>query len=340
MRDVAERAGVGTITVSRALRNPDSVSPALRKRIYEAMRELNYIPNSIAGILSSSRSNAVVIIVPSIAESTFADTIQGITDVLDKHGMHILLGTSRYSLDIEEDLLRLMLSWRPAGAFITGTEHSPATSEMFRRMGTPVVEFWDISDKPIDMSVGFSHFQIGEEITHHLVEQGARRIAFVRGNYESGDRAGTREKGYRKALQDRGIDFALTLAPAQGPIGIAGGAEAMRRILRDHPEVDAVVFGSDYPAAGALFECQRQGISVPGQIKLAGIGDYDIASQLYPSLTTVQMPRYEVGKRAANLMMERISGADVTGSVVVLDTPLIVRESTGAGSLAPVIPAG
>lgn len=329
MRDVAEKAGVGTITVSRALRNPDSVSPTLRKRIYAAMRELNYIPNSIAGTLSSSRSNAVVVIVPSIADSTFADTIQGITDVLDEKGMHILLGTSRYSLDIEEDLLRLMLSWRPAGAFITGTEHSQATRELFKRMRTPVVEFWDVSDEPIDMSVGFSHLRIGEEITRHLFEQGARRIAFVRGSYESGDRASTREHGYRKAVRDVGLDFALTLTPAPGPIGISGGAEAMRRIARDHPEVDAVIFGSDYPAAGALFECQRQGISVPAQIKLAGIGDYDIASQLYPSLTTVQMPRYEVGKRAATLMLERLAGEPVSGSVVVLDTPLMVRQSTG-----------
>src|SRR5690606_6317909 len=125
---------VAAITVSRALRNPDSVSPALRKRIYDAMRELNYIPNSIAGTLSSSRSSTVVVIVPSVAETTFADTIQGMTEVLDKKRMHILLGTSRYSLEVEEDLLRLMLAWRPAGVFITGKDHSDASNQLLRRM--------------------------------------------------------------------------------------------------------------------------------------------------------------------------------------------------------------
>jgi LacI family gluconate utilization system Gnt-I transcriptional repressor len=103
----------------------------------------------------------------------------------------------------------------------------------------------------------------------------------------------------------------------------------MQQILENFRNIDGVIFGSDYPAAGAIFECQRRGISVPGDIMIAGIGDYDIASHIYPSLTSAQMPRYEIGKRAGELMMARIAGEKVKENVVILDTPLIVRESTG-----------
>lgn len=329
MRDVAQKAGVGAITVSRALRNPETVSEELRQRIRKAMDELNYIPNSIAGTLSSMRSNAVVILVPNVSDSTFSDTIQGISDVAGRQNLQILLGTSQYSMEQEEELLRHLLAWRPVGIFLTGKEHTPGARELVTRMGVPVVEFWDVVEDPIDMSVGFSHFEIGYKVASHVIERGGKRVLFVRGSYELENRVKAREEGYRAAIRDAGLEEFAALTPAPGPIGIGGGVIAMQQILESYRNIDGVIFGSDYPAAGAIFECQRRGISVPGDIMIAGIGDYDIASHIYPSLTSAQMPRYEIGKRAGELMMARIAGEKVRENVVILDTPLIIRESTG-----------
>lgn len=329
MRDVAQRAGVGTITVSRALKNPQTVSEERRARIHAAMAELNYIPNSIAGTLSSMKSSAVVILVPNVADATFADTIQGITDVLNGAGRQILLGTSRYSMEVEEELLRLLLAWRPAGIFITGKDHTPSARKLLQQMQIPVVEFWDVSDNPIDVSVGFSHFRIGYDITKHVVACGARRIVFVRGSYDAANRAQTREEGYRSAMQELALEDLPALLPAPGPIGISGGGDAMRQIFDEGTNIDAAIFGSDYPAAGAIFECQRRGVSIPDEIMIAGIGDYEIAAQIHPSLTSVRMPRYEVGKQAGELMLARLANEPVDERVVVLDTPLVIRQSTG-----------
>lgn len=329
MRDVAQRAGVGAITVSRALRNPETVSENLRNRIHAAMQELNYIPNSIAGTLSSMRSNTVVILVPNVADETFADTIQGITDVVEKHNLQILLGTSRYSLETEEDLLRHLLAWRPTGIFLIGEEHTPAARELILRMRIPVVEFWDVIDDPIDMSVGFSHLKCGYDVTRHVIERGARDILFVRGTYEAANRVEARERGYRKAVEEAGLVSHPTLLPGPGPIGIKGGAQAMQMIDDGTTKVDAVIFGSDYPAAGAIFECLRRGIRIPDDIMIAGIGDYEIASQIYPSLTSARMPRYAVGRQAGEMMMARLGGAKVDNKVVTLETPISIRQSTG-----------
>lgn len=332
MKDVARLADVGVMTVSRALRNPDKVSATLQARVEVAMEKLSYIPNNVAGSLSSQQNRVVVTIIPSIADSTFANTVQGISEVLANAGYQMLLGNTRYNSDEEESLIRASLGWRPAGLILTGLERSRAIVEMISNAGVPTVELWDYTDRPLDMVVGYSFYRVGWEMTRHLAERGYRRIALVSGVFphsrRARDRVRDRERGFWDAIREYGLEEPVVLKFAEGPLDMAAGARALGVILDRHPDIEAVFFLGDFPAAGAIFECQRRGVQVPHQMAIAGIGDFEIASQVTPMLTTVRVPRYQIGHRAAEMLMRRLRGEEIEVKAVDMDIEIIQREST------------
>ena len=155
---VAERAGVSSITVSRVVRLPELVAPETRARVEAAMRELGYVPNQLAGALAGARTKSVGVLVPTIANSIFADTVQGLTDELEPLGYAVILAQSRYDAAREDRMLSALLSRRPEAIIMVG---SPATEEgarLLRRAGIPVVETWELPPEPIDAVAGFDNY--------------------------------------------------------------------------------------------------------------------------------------------------------------------------------------
>jgi LacI family gluconate utilization system Gnt-I transcriptional repressor len=179
---VAERAGVSSITVSRVVRLPGLVAPETRTRVEAAMRELGYVPNQIAGALAGARTKSVGVLVPTIANSIFADTVQGLTDELEPLGYAVILAQSRYDAVREDRMLSALLSRRPEAIIMVG---SPATEEgarLLRRAGIPVVETWELPPEPIDAVAGFDNFAAGVAVARHLLSQGRKRFAFIGGD--------------------------------------------------------------------------------------------------------------------------------------------------------------
>ncbi|TIP76591.1 MAG: LacI family transcriptional regulator, partial [Mesorhizobium sp.] len=148
MLDVARRAGVSAMTVSRALKKDGRVSDATRERILAAVNELGYVLDQSAGSLSSRKTGFVAAIIPSINNSNFADTARGITDELENTGLQLLLGYTDYTAEKEERLIEAMLRRRPEGIILTGGTHTDLTRRMLESAGIPVVETWELPPKP------------------------------------------------------------------------------------------------------------------------------------------------------------------------------------------------
>ena len=169
LHDVAREAGVSLITASRALGNPGIVSKPTIERVRAAVRKTGYVPNLLAGGLKSRRSMTVAGLVPIISVPQFLPTVQALTEALDDAGYQLLLGQSGYDHAREEKLVDTMLGRRPDGIVVTGLLRSQRAREQLRRVGVPVVETWDLGERPLDMMVGFSHRDVGRAVARFFL---------------------------------------------------------------------------------------------------------------------------------------------------------------------------
>ena len=328
MRDVAERAGVSPMTVSRALNTPDKVSAEMRERVMRAVKEIGYLPNHLASSLSSNRSTTIGLIVPSIDNSIYTQTVKGLSDVIRRSGFQLMISECGYDPAEEEALIASLLTHRVSGLVLHNTEHTGQAASMLRRSGVPVVENGNLPRRPLDMAVSYSNHAAAHAMTMHLGRLGYRKIAFVSLHSSNNDRSRDRIAGYLKALEDLGqeADPRLMIETSRG---LAAGAEAVARIVQSVPDADALFCAGDVLAAGAVFECQKRNWAVPGRIAIASFDDVDLLRHVAPSVTTLRLPRYEIGERTAQMLLSRIiDGADhLRGSVVDLKFEIIQRES-------------
>src|ERR1700759_2633413 len=199
---VAELAGVSAITVSRVVRLPDMVAPQTRARVEAAMRELGYVPNQLAGALAGARTKSVGVLVPTIANSIFADTVQGLSDELEPLGYAVILAQSRYDATREDRMLSALLSRRPEAIIMVGSPATEDGARLLRRAAIPIVETWGLPPEPLDAVAGFDNFAAGVAVAKHLVGQGRKNLAFIGGD---DPRATRRWNGFSETLRAAGV---------------------------------------------------------------------------------------------------------------------------------------
>ncbi|CAN7757714.1 LacI family DNA-binding transcriptional regulator [Caballeronia sp. dw_19] len=326
LEQVAQRAGVSTITASRALRGVNTVAPDLVQRVKDAAQELGYVTNAAARALASSRSDAVAVLVPSLSNLVFVDVLDSIHSVLRPQGFEILIGNSHYARDAEEDLVRHYLASPPSGMIVAGSDRTEAARRMIDASGVPCVHIMEMSRGPGVHCVGFAQTGAGQAAAEHLLARGRRRNAFVAAQLDP--RIMQRGDGFRRALQEAGLyDPALEfLSPAPSSVGL--GCDLFAQILERRPDVDGIFFGNDDLAHGALLEALRRGVSVPSDIAMVGFNDLPGSAHSFPRLTTIRTPRAEVGRRAAQMLLAMIRGEPVREPVIDLGFELVVRESS------------
>ena len=309
LKDVAELAGVSAITVSRVVNTPNIVSEPLRAKVNDAIRELGYVPNRVAGALATAESRAVLVIVPSLSNAVFIEVIQGIQDVLEVAGYQMLLGNTQYDLAREQDLITTLLGWSPAGVILAGLKHTEGTRALLKNWNRPVVEIMEHGTRPIDMNVGLSHYKAGETMGDHLVARGYREIGFIGGRLTTDYRAQHRFKGLDRCLARHGLRRRppFTHDEKSSP---QVGAEALMRTLDAAPELDALFFANDDLAVGAILRAREEGIPVPGRVAIAGFNGFGIGTLVRPSLTTIVSPRQQMGEMAATKLITRIRQED------------------------------
>lgn len=327
MSDVARVAEVSPSTVSLYLRTPAAVSAELRSRIQRSIDSLRYVPNRMAGSLAAARTHVVGVIVPSLVNSFFAETVSALESALMAGGYQLLIGHTDYDPAREEELVRTFLSWSPSAIVLTGLGHSRATRQMLESSSIPVVEMWEIGPHPIDMMVGFSHANVGRAQTRHLIDCGCRDIAFIGARLDADSRAAQRAQGYCDVLNShsglRPPEIVLCDTQSASAAVAAFGA-----LLRQRPGLDGIVLSNDILALGVFMEAGRRGIAVPGQIRMIGFGGLDFTSEAVADLSTIVPPRREIGEAAARMLLARFDNS-LTADQIALDPVLMVRSSTG-----------
>ncbi|MER8697171.1 LacI family DNA-binding transcriptional regulator [Mesorhizobium opportunistum] len=324
--DVARKAGVGAITVSRALREPERVSQDLRRQIQAAVDELGYVPDPNARALASARAEVFGVLVPSLTNNVFAEVVRGIYDSLSDSPFRIQLGNTHYSGLEEERLLQLFGSQRPAALIVAGIDQTPSSRRLLENAGCPVVQVMETGPDPVDMMVGFSHLDGGRTATEHLIEMGYRRVGFIGARMDP--RSQRRLAGYRIAMEKAGLFDPRLITTTPVPSSVSLGRELFRDALAKVPTLEGVFCNNDDIALGVLFECHRAAIDVPKTIGIVGFNDLDMMQVAFPSVTSIRTHRYEIGRRAVAMALAAIGGDRPQQRVVDLGFELKRREST------------
>jgi LacI family transcriptional regulator, gluconate utilization system Gnt-I transcriptional repressor len=334
LKDIALRAGVSINTVSRVIRAPQTVRPELRRQIAALMDELDYVPNRLAGGLAGAQTQVVGVILTSLFYSEYALMIDALQSGLGRAGLSVMIGNSHYELDQEHELVRTMLSWRPAGMVLVGTDHHPKVVELLATAGVPVVEIWEARDQCIDSAVGMDHRAIGRRQAQHLIERGCRRVAFLGCVRRHDYRAQRRRDGCLELLAANDIAPVTVTAPNGGSADL--GEALLRRLMAEHPAVDGIVCNSDVIAMGVLRGLRMTGRAVPDEVRVIGFGDNEASASLVPTLSTMRPPRAAIGREAAAILLARITGEPARTSL--FEAELVARESTAAASFGEPCP--
>lgn len=321
--DVAQRVGVSTMTVSRALKDPALVLPQVRERIDAAIAELGYIPNHAARTLASARSKLIGVLVPSLSNAVFVETLAGVQDCAGPAGYQLLIGNTGYSPQRQIELLSAWLAHAPDGFLVASIDDSDAIRQRLRAASVPLVHMFDLAPGEA-WSVGFSQRSAGFAIGKHLLARGMRRPAFIAAQLDP--RTMQRRAGYRRALAAAGFDASLEVL-TEAPSSVELGCELLGKLLKKAPDCDAVFCCNDDLALGVLFECQRRGIAVPRDLAVVGFNDLPFAAWSSPSITTVATPRYEVGFEAARMLLQILDGEVPGERRIDLGFTLVTRES-------------
>ena len=293
MADVAASAGVTAITVSRYLRQPERVAPATAAAVARALIATGYLPNKQAGVLASAGSGGarmVAALIPSIANSIFAETVQGLAEGLQGSGCELMLAATGYSTEREEAQLRALLGWFPSAIVVTGRRHSAGALALLaqaRARGAPVIEIWDHPARATPggfTQIGFDHAEVGRAMASHLIERGHRTLAYVDSGVVEDFRAHERGEGFLAEAKRRRVKALHRVAPRDEAIDAGRRALAALLDAKGRPLVQAAAFANDHLACGALLEARARGLALPHELALLGFGDFALGRQLDPAL--------------------------------------------------------
>ncbi len=334
LSDVAQRAGVSAVTVSRTLRRPEMVSPQLRERIETAIKDLSYIPNRAASILASSRSNVIGVVVSSLTNGVFADYLRALHDIFQPAGFQVMVLNSHYSPLEEEKAIVTLLGQRPEALILTDVDQTPYARELLEHAGIPIIQTMGLTDTPIDINIGISQHDAGGLATRHLIESGHRKIGILAAWFDS--RTRDRVAGYVDAMKQSGLYAEALMEWGPLPSTVKQGGELFGALLTRCPDLEALFCGNDDLALGVLFECARRGIAVPDSLSVIGFNDLEFAESTYPALTTIAVPRREMARLSAEIVLEIIRGSGNRPGAARIDLgfSLSLRASTKPSTIA------
>ena len=329
LRDVAERAGVHPSTASRALntRTREMVNPSTVSRVLDVARELRYRPNSLARGLKMSRTFTVGMLVPDITNPLFPPIVRGIEDRLTGAGYTLILSNTDNSDEKEHSILAAMGTRRVDGLLLATARREYPLLDYILESETPVVLINRTVDNPTVPSVtGDDHAGIGLAV-RHLVGLGHRRIAHVAGT-QSVTTGLARYHSFVSWMQSAGLEVDRELIVFADWFQEQPGAAAFRALLERGVDFTAVVAANDLIALGCYDVMRERGMSVPGDISVVGYNGIPFSDKFDPPLTTVRIPHYQIGVKAADLLLDSMSESDSTPVALRLSPDLVVRAST------------
>ncbi|WCB93413.1 Ribose operon repressor [Baekduia alba] len=327
---VARAAGVSIASVSRVL-NGLPASDEVADRVHAAVAEVGYQPNAAARSLKSRRTHQIAFAMENIANPVYVAMVHAIQEVAKERGYQLLLHSTDADADDELALLNGLGRRYVDGLIISPIRMSPAHVEALRTAAAPVVV---IGATPDDLAVDTVRVDSragAARAVEHLVDTGRRRIAFVNGPVDTTP-GSIRRAGYEDGLAARGIALDEELLET-ADFRLAGGAEAARRIL-ERTRPDAIFCANDLMALGVLNVLREAGLRVPEDVAVVGMDDIDLATIAWPQLSSVSLGSDERGRRAAELLFERLEQPDREPRRELVETSLVVRGSSAAREVA------
>lgn len=325
--DVARQAGVSPMTVSKVMRDTGRVGDDTRARVKRAAEEMGYVPNGLAGALAARSTPIVGVLIPSVSDGVYAEVLTGINAVLRPQGIQTFIGETFFNPHLETALLRTMLPFRPAGLILAGGIARTAEAErLLSRRTAPAAQIWDGDAPALDATVGLSHLEAGRMAGRHFLALGARRCAYVGAQLDADICARRRLEGFREVLARGGADLVEVTDPDL-PRQADTGRDLTARLLAQGMRVDAVHYLNDAMALGGLRQMFAAGIDVPGAVSVMGFNGTSCATSVRTRLTTLDLPRQDIGRRAADSILAlRDSGGPL--APVVIAPRLVVGNTT------------
>jgi DNA-binding LacI/PurR family transcriptional regulator len=330
IKDLAKALNLSPSTVSRALRDHPGISPETKRRVVSLAEKLDYHPDSIAQSLQTRKTKTIGVIVPEIKQPFFASVINGIEELAYAAGYTIIVCQSNESYDRECVYARTLMSYRIAGLLVSlsQTTRNLDHFKMLQRRDVPIVFFDRVSDDIHASKVVVDDYNGAFTAVDHLIKSGYRRIAHLAGP-KILSISKNRLTGYKEALKQNNLLMSEDLV-VYGGLDYTDGVVGFHKLLNLEDLPDAVFAVNDPVATGAFVTIKEHGLKIPEDIALVGFSNTNISALLDPPLTTVEQPSYEIGKFAAQLLLEQIQNNDdaFVPKFKVLETQLIIRGST------------
>jgi LacI family gluconate utilization system Gnt-I transcriptional repressor len=302
--DVARLANVAPITVSRALRNPEKVSPDKRQRIQRAVEQTGYSVNPHASALKSGRSNIVLAFASNLLSEQFSSALKACAAVLEDAGYLFLVGQTSYSYERETAAIRSLHAMKPAAVMFTGVIELETNRDLLRGLGIPIMETWALPRNPIDMLVGFSNTEAGRRAAEMLHQKGYRSVSYI--GRRSG-RGALRLQGFRSGCETLGLTF-VGEHLVDDVNGVSDGRRLLAAAMSQPVKPEALFCSNDVLALGCLMEARRLNIRIPGDLGILGFGESDIAAEIPPGLTTIGIDCALLGREAGEMLIASLSG--------------------------------
>lgn len=325
LEDIAKIIGVSTATISRCINSPHKVAEPTRKRIQKAVEDLGYMPHFGGRALARNRTNTIGAIIPTMDNAMFAGGLQAFQDVLSSSGVTLLVGSSNYDPNQEFEQIRALLSQGADGLMLIGEERPTKTRKFLDQHSIPHVLAWCYSDASASAVVGFDNRKSGRAIAEHVINQGHTKLAVIAGIRHGNDRAENRIKGIEDAIEANPSSILLGIAEAK--YSFESAATALEYLLNSPTRPTAIICGSDVLAVGALLRAHSIGIKVPDELSITGFDDITLAQVTSPRLTTVRIPQKEMGRQAANVLLNILAEGQKPGQLnrIELETTIIER---------------
>jgi LacI family transcriptional regulator len=325
IRDVAKRAGVSPITVSRVINNDSYVSAETRRRVEEAINELNYIPNALGPSLRSKRTQTLALVLSDITNPFWTTVARGVEDTANKHGYHIIIGNTDELPEKQEEYLVFLLKKQVDGFLLV-----PASSrslDTLQKRHTPfVVLDRRVTDAEVDTVRGDSE-EGAYTLTKHLIELGHQRIAIISGPQHVST-AIDRVSGYLRALSEAGLIDTQQIIWAE--YTHESGSQFTKALLLSDLRPTAIFAANNFIAIGVMWALREFGLRVPQDMSVVAFDDFPLTQTIDPFFTVAAQPAYEMGEQATALLLARLAGNAPEGCQdIVLPVEIIVRESSG-----------
>ena len=327
IKDIARLAGVSHSTVSRALRHSPLIPAATAQRIQQIARESGYTASAVARSLVTRKTQALGVVVTSIADPFNGDLVDGIEEVANQHGYSVILATSQADPERELAVVRSFGERRVDGVLVASSRVGSLYLPLLEELKVPLVLINNQHGSEFVHSIAVDNVDGAYQATRHLIQHGHQRIAYL------GDKLGLhsdedRFTGFKRALAEYGATRYEKLV-VYGDGKLEGAIGAARDLLGDSEQPTAIVCYNDMSALGVFRVAEERGIAVPDQLSVTGFDDILFAALVRPALTTVRQPRREMGRKATELLLEILGGSPVEKALVIRGE-LIVRRSTAS----------